>query len=132
MTNPANSFTKVDYLIFELADGDVRSHLDAMPAFDAAFLLRTLHHVATGLQQLHRAQIAHQDLNPRTSSYTGGRPVQNSATLAGHGQATRAARTTTINMPVTGTMCLRNCFTAKFRTTSAYVGLVAIYTILAG
>jgi serine/threonine protein kinase len=31
---------------------------------DTVFVLRTLHHVATGLKQLHRANIAHQDLKP--------------------------------------------------------------------
>ncbi len=50
---PANPAGKVEYLIFELAEGDIRVHLDAMAAFDLAFVLRTIHHVATGVQQLH-------------------------------------------------------------------------------
>lgn len=54
----------VDYLIFELADSDIRAHLDAMTNADAVFTLRTLHHVATGLKQLHGAKMAHQDLKP--------------------------------------------------------------------
>jgi serine/threonine protein kinase len=61
---PTQPFSRVEYLIFELADGDIRAHLDAQKHFDVAFALRTLHHVATGLEQLHRAQIAHQDLKP--------------------------------------------------------------------
>jgi len=62
--NPANPFSKVEYLIFELASGDVRAHLDLQAILDVVFVLRTLHHVATGLAQLHRADIAHQDLKP--------------------------------------------------------------------
>lgn len=62
--NPLEPYSKVSYLIFEMADGDIRSHLDAAETFDAAFLLRTLHHVAVGLNQLHRVNVAHQDLKP--------------------------------------------------------------------
>jgi serine/threonine protein kinase len=62
--DPTQPFSKVEYLIFELADGDIRAHLDAQQNFDIAFALRTLHNVATGLEQLHRAGIAHQDLKP--------------------------------------------------------------------
>ncbi len=61
---PDNEFSKVEYLIFDLADGDVRSHLDAQAAFDLAFVLRAIHHVATGLEQIHRVDVAHQDLKP--------------------------------------------------------------------
>jgi hypothetical protein len=53
-TDQGNPFSKVEYLIFELAKGDIRSHLDAQQRFDLAFVLRTLHHVAVGLEQLHR------------------------------------------------------------------------------
>ncbi len=62
--DPRNATHKVQYLIFELADGDVRHHLDMMSNLDYVFLMKTLHHVATGLSQLHRAEIAHQDLKP--------------------------------------------------------------------
>lgn len=62
--NPADPFSKVEYLIFELANSDVRAHLDMQATLDVVFILRTLHHVATGLEQLHRADIAHQDLKP--------------------------------------------------------------------
>ena len=54
----------VPYLIFELADGDVRSKLDLSDKFDLAFCLRALHHCAVGLSQLHNHRIAHQDLKP--------------------------------------------------------------------
>lgn len=54
----------VQYLIFELADGDVRSQIDFARRFDLALRLRALHHIATGLWQLHKNTIAHQDLKP--------------------------------------------------------------------
>ena len=54
----------VEYLIFERARGDIRSYLDFDKAFDKAWALRTMHQAAAGLQQLHSAQIAHQDLKP--------------------------------------------------------------------
>lgn len=63
--HPEEFATKVEYLVFELADhGDIRSHLDAHADLDLAFLLRAIHHVAVGLSELHRTQIAHQDLKP--------------------------------------------------------------------
>lgn len=55
----------VQYLIFELADsGDVRKYLDLSKRFDTAWVLRSLHNVATGLRQLHSVGIAHQDVKP--------------------------------------------------------------------
>lgn len=56
----------VPYLIFELANGgDVRRYLGSVEnAHDVAWKLSALHHVATGLDQLHRQGIAHQDLKP--------------------------------------------------------------------
>ncbi len=54
----------VYYVVFELADGNLREkHLESsqkrwVPAFSA------LHHVAVGIEQLHRAGIAHQDIKP--------------------------------------------------------------------
>ena len=52
------------YLIFELADGDVRHHVAASGQFDLAWKLRSLHDVAVGLSQLHRNEISHQDVKP--------------------------------------------------------------------
>jgi serine/threonine protein kinase len=62
---PGNPFAQVPYLIFEKADLDVRAHLDD-PRLESslAWKLRSLHHVATGLKQLHGAEISHQDLKP--------------------------------------------------------------------
>ena len=51
------------YIIFELAESDLRKHT-LLKAFDLALNLRTLHHVATGLSQLHASEIAHQDIKP--------------------------------------------------------------------
>lgn len=53
----------VPYIIFELADGDIRSHL-ARTSLELAWTLRALHHIATGLWQLHRRGMAHQNLKP--------------------------------------------------------------------
>src|ERR1700686_1041465 len=58
------SFGAVQYLIFELANRDVRAHLDIASSFDLAWSLRSLHHVAVGLMQLHGQGIAHLDLKP--------------------------------------------------------------------
>lgn len=54
----------VQYLIFELADGDARRQADEAKRYDSAWALRTLHQVTVGLTQLHRELIAHQDLKP--------------------------------------------------------------------
>lgn len=55
---------RVDYLIFEMADSDVRSFLGVSGRVDLAWKLRSLHHIATGIHQLHSAGIAHQDVKP--------------------------------------------------------------------
>jgi serine/threonine protein kinase len=55
---------RVDYLVFEMADCDVRSFLSAAAAIELAWKLRSLHHIATGIHQLHSAGIAHQDVKP--------------------------------------------------------------------
>lgn len=54
----------VQYLIFELAEGDVRTKLDLLDEMELAWALRSLHHVANGLRQLHALEVAHQDLKP--------------------------------------------------------------------
>lgn len=54
----------VQYLIFELANGDIRSAADFGKELDEAWILRALHGITAALQQLHSANIAHQDLKP--------------------------------------------------------------------
>lgn len=56
---------KVPYLIFEKAQGNVRSHLmDFSDKIDFAWKLKSLHNVAVGLRQLHSSEITHQDIKP--------------------------------------------------------------------
>ena len=57
-------YESVSYLIFELAKGDIRAEVESWKSFDIAWVLRSLHHTANGLSQLHSAGIAHQDLKP--------------------------------------------------------------------
>ena len=54
----------VPYLIFEMADGDVRAHMNFGKDVEIAWKLRSLHNVAVGLKQLHSVEIGHQDLKP--------------------------------------------------------------------
>lgn len=56
---------RVPYLIFEAADRDIRSQLDSpQPHNRLPWKLRSLHHITTGLKQLHNIEVAHQDLKP--------------------------------------------------------------------
>lgn len=61
---PPGSSMKVHFLVFELADGDIRQFMSFSRQFDLAWILRSLHHTAVGLNQLHRSGISHQDLKP--------------------------------------------------------------------
>lgn len=61
---PGFSVAVVPYLIFDLADGDVRSKLDFSNKLDFAWKLRSLHDIAVGLRQLHSIEVSHQDLKP--------------------------------------------------------------------
>lgn len=55
---------RVSYLIFELADGDIRRYRARDEDVDLAWALRSMHGVALGVSQLHSQGIAHQDLKP--------------------------------------------------------------------
>jgi serine/threonine protein kinase len=55
---------QVPYIVFELAKCDSRAFLNQVGKLEVGWRLRSLHHVATGIQQLHRSLIAHQDLKP--------------------------------------------------------------------
>lgn len=59
-----NESRVVQYLIFELASGDVRSFVNFGRAVDTAWALQSIHEAASALQQLHSVEIAHQDLKP--------------------------------------------------------------------
>ena len=76
--------SKVEYLIFELADGDVRTILDQDPTLDLVFKLRTLHATAAALKQLHGANMAHQDVKPSNVLIFG---ADNESKLADLGRA---------------------------------------------
>lgn len=54
----------VPYLIFELADGDIRTKLRFSNDLDFAWKLESLHSVAVGIKQLHQIEVSHQDLKP--------------------------------------------------------------------
>jgi serine/threonine protein kinase len=54
----------VQYIIFELAEGDVRKQMEKVDNLDPAWMFRSLHHMALGLQQLHAHNAAHQDVKP--------------------------------------------------------------------
>lgn len=54
----------VPYLIFEMADGDIRSHIKFSEELDLTWKLKSLHDVAVGIKQLHGVKIGHQDLKP--------------------------------------------------------------------
>ena len=54
----------VPYLIFDLADGDVRNKLEFSKKLDFAWKLKSLHGIAVGLRQLHAIEVSHQDLKP--------------------------------------------------------------------
>lgn len=64
VVDPSSPIGRVDYLILECADCDVRVQLSKMRKVEDSWKLRALHHIATGLHQLHSAGIAHQDLKP--------------------------------------------------------------------
>ena len=71
-TGELHPILPVPYLVFERAEGDIRSWLGLSKSFELAFCLRALHHSAIGLQQLHLLSIAHQDLKPSNVLVFGG------------------------------------------------------------
>jgi serine/threonine protein kinase len=55
---------RILYLVFELAEGDVRKFARRPNEFETIWSLRALHHVAVGIGQLHKTGIFHQDIKP--------------------------------------------------------------------
>lgn len=58
------TWSVVPYLIFDLADGDVRKQLDFSDELNYVWRLKSLHDIAVGLMQLHKIEVSHQDLKP--------------------------------------------------------------------
>ena len=58
------SIPLVPYLIFDLAEGDVRKTLHFSTELDYAWRFNSLHDIAIGLKQLHSIEVSHQDLKP--------------------------------------------------------------------
>jgi len=54
----------VSYIIFELADGDVRSALSREADLDTVIRVDYLRHLVVGVRQLHSVHVAHQDIKP--------------------------------------------------------------------
>lgn len=54
----------VPYLVFDMADCDLREKLDIVDRIDFAWKMTSLHEVAVGLFSLHKAGITHQDIKP--------------------------------------------------------------------
>jgi eukaryotic-like serine/threonine-protein kinase len=52
------------YIIFELAECDVRVQVDKRTQFDIVWIFCALHDLAVAIQQLHRGNITHNDIKP--------------------------------------------------------------------
>ncbi|MCZ0937634.1 MAG: hypothetical protein OXJ55_03295 [Caldilineaceae bacterium] len=62
--DPADPYSAVFYLIFELADSDIRAHVSRQDQDDVGHLLQLMHQVSVASQQLHSAKISHLDIKP--------------------------------------------------------------------
>ena len=58
------TYPLVPFLIFQLADGDVRKNLHFSNNIDISWRLKTLRDISVGLKQLHLIEISHQDIKP--------------------------------------------------------------------
>lgn len=54
----------IPFLVFEKADGDVRKYINFQDDVDFAWKLKSLHDIATGIEQLHSMKVIHQNLKP--------------------------------------------------------------------
>jgi len=62
--NAVPAMRYVPFFVFELADGDIRNSIDVSKAVSDQWKFRVLHQTTLALLQLHKEQIAHQDLKP--------------------------------------------------------------------
>ena len=62
--DPSDSHSAVLYLVLERADNDIRPYLSLPTNKRIGWVLRAMHEVSVGLEQLHGAHIAHQDIKP--------------------------------------------------------------------
>lgn len=58
------SIPVVPFLIFELANGDIRKTIDFSDNINTIWKFHSLHEIAIGLKQLHAINVSHQDLKP--------------------------------------------------------------------
>lgn len=63
-SRPGYLLPTVHYIIFEVADGDIRRVLDESKDLDVSARLRAVHNLAAGVRQLHGRDVAHQDIKP--------------------------------------------------------------------
>lgn len=54
----------IDYLIFEFANCELKQFLSISENFDLLWILKSIHEITVGLNQLHTNAIFHQDLKP--------------------------------------------------------------------
>ena len=59
-----HTYPLVPYLIFDMADGDVRKRMLFSKKLDLVWKLKSLHSISVGLKQLHGIEVSHQDLKP--------------------------------------------------------------------
>ena len=57
-------YPHIDYIVFELADRSMRAVIDLSEMLDYSWALRSLHNVAVAVDEMHKIQIAHQDIKP--------------------------------------------------------------------
>ncbi len=79
----------VFYLIFELADGDIRGQVDRTKRFDTRWSMHAIQDVCLGLYQVHGAMIAHQDIKPSNVLFY----RREGFKIADFGRASRKGRT---------------------------------------
>jgi len=84
----------IPYLIFEKADGDIRTHEKAQ-VYNLEWRLTVFQGACVSMQQLHRAEIAHQDIKPSNILIFG----DIRAKVADLGRATRRSDPSSFEMP---------------------------------